>query len=187
MVYSVNGNSGDTTDNVNVDKVDGNEVNADVSNTANFTQYSKNTSDVSAINGKLTGLTASADEVLMGQTFVGEGGLLLTGTNGGASYTITNVVNSTSSSGSYTFTKDYDYVVTTGYRWQPYGAQSTSYSVSMSNGRTLEKSVSLLGNTENIGSKIHANMYIYSGIKAGDVWSWSITPYGKSTVFVFDK
>ena len=80
LVYSINGTSGDADGNVNVSTINGHAVNSDVPSSANFAQYDQNTADITTIENKLSGLTATAENVASGYTFIGEGGNVATGT-----------------------------------------------------------------------------------------------------------
>ena len=79
-VYSVNNSSPDNNGNVDVAVVNGRSVNSNIPADADFAQYAQATTDISTIDEKLTGLTATADQVANGLTFVGSGGTLQTGT-----------------------------------------------------------------------------------------------------------
>ena len=79
-VYSVNNISADANGNVNVTAINNKTVNSNVPSTADFAQYNQNSTDISAIITRLSGLTATADKVANGYTFVGTNGLLQTGT-----------------------------------------------------------------------------------------------------------
>ena len=80
LVYSINNLSGDAAGNVRVSQVNEKNINSNVPLTADFSQYSKNSSDINKIDNKLSGLTATAENVVEGLTFVGSDGTLQTGT-----------------------------------------------------------------------------------------------------------
>ena len=79
QVYSVNNVTPDSTGNVDVASVNDKTVNANVPDTANFSQYSTNATNLSNIETAMTGLNATEGNVLTGKTFVGSNGAPLTG------------------------------------------------------------------------------------------------------------
>ena len=80
-VYSVNNTTPDANGNINVDEVNDHNVSSDVPSNTNFSQYSANTMDLSNIETTMSGLTATADKVASGYTFIGSGGLLDVGSS----------------------------------------------------------------------------------------------------------
>ena len=90
-IQTVNGSHADANGNVDVTTVNGHTVAVDVPSTAKFTdtiydasalqtQADQNAANITAIENKLSGLTATAENVASGYTFVGSGGTIATGT-----------------------------------------------------------------------------------------------------------
>ena len=122
-VYSVNNVSADANGNINVTAINNKTVNSNVPSTADFAQYNQNSTDISAIITRLNGLTATADKVASGYTFVGTNGLLQTGTLDISSPTpmfVTNwsKVGTLRNGGAFTVYETY--VATTAYEYTDY-------------------------------------------------------------------
>lgn len=105
-IQTVNGVSADASGNVNVTTVNGHTVAADVPSGAKFTdtvydaselqsQADDNTTNIAAIEARLSGLTATAEHVESGYTFVGSGGTIATGSlnSGGTEYEMIEVAH----------------------------------------------------------------------------------------------